>query len=58
MDNVFSWLENTWLAEIIRSTAYLYPVLESVHIIGISSSSARPPPSTSDYSASAGRCCG
>ncbi|WP_405547633.1 hypothetical protein OG478_52250 [Streptomyces phaeochromogenes] len=36
MDNVFSWLENTWLAEIIRSTAYLYPVLESVHIIGIS----------------------
>ncbi|MGX1509573.1 DUF6644 family protein [Streptomyces collinus] len=35
MDNVFSWLENTWLAEIIRSTAYLYPMLESIHIIGI-----------------------
>ncbi len=35
MDNVFSWLEDTWLAEVIRSTAYLYPVLESVHIIGI-----------------------
>ncbi|MFJ1787267.1 DUF6644 family protein [Streptomyces anulatus] len=35
MDTVFSWLENTWLAEIIRSTAYLYPMLESIHIIGI-----------------------
>ncbi|WP_405928061.1 hypothetical protein OG554_05020 [Streptomyces griseus] len=35
MDNVFSWLENTWLAETIRSTAYLYPMLESIHIIGI-----------------------
>lgn len=35
MDNVFSWLEGTWLAEVVRSTAYLYPMLESVHIIGI-----------------------
>ncbi|MEU4176406.1 DUF6644 family protein [Streptomyces sp. NPDC026589] len=35
MNDVFSWLENTWLAEAVRSTAYLYPVLESVHIIGI-----------------------
>ncbi|MEV7907580.1 DUF6644 family protein [Streptomyces anulatus] len=35
MDTVFSWLENTWLAEIILSTAYLYPMLESIHIIGI-----------------------
>ncbi|MBU7600803.1 hypothetical protein JGS22_025075 [Streptomyces sp. P38-E01] len=35
MDTVFSWLENTWLAETIRSTAYLYPMLESIHIIGI-----------------------
>ncbi|MGW4624905.1 DUF6644 family protein [Streptomyces rubiginosohelvolus] len=35
MDTVFSWLENTWLAETVRSTAYLYPMLESIHIIGI-----------------------
>ncbi|MER5813776.1 hypothetical protein [Streptomyces californicus] len=35
MDTVFSWLEGTGLAEIIRSTAYLYPMLESIHIIGI-----------------------
>ncbi|CAM5476277.1 hypothetical protein STENM223S_08343 [Streptomyces tendae] len=35
MDTVFSWLEGTRLAEIIRSTAYLYPILESIHIIGI-----------------------
>lgn len=35
MDTVFSWLESTWLAEIIRSTAYLYPMLESIHVIGI-----------------------
>ncbi|MCI3223488.1 DUF6644 family protein [Streptomyces sp. NP-1717] len=35
MNNVFSWLEDTWLAETVRSTAYLYPVLESIHIVGI-----------------------
>ncbi|MBQ1115557.1 hypothetical protein [Streptomyces sp. C3-3] len=35
MNNIFSWLEDTWLAETVRSTAYLYPVLESIHIVGI-----------------------
>ncbi|WP_328349492.1 hypothetical protein OG800_02335 [Streptomyces sp. NBC_00445] len=35
MDSVFSWLEDSWFAEAVRGTAYLYPVLESVHIIGI-----------------------
>lgn len=35
MDGIYSWLEETSLAEAIRGTAYLYPMLESVHIIGI-----------------------
>ncbi|MFF4270381.1 DUF6644 family protein [Streptomyces sp. NPDC001536] len=35
MDSVFSWLEDTGFAEAVRGTAYLYPMLESVHIIGI-----------------------
>jgi hypothetical protein len=35
MDGIFSWLEDGPLAETIRGTAYLYPVLESIHIIGI-----------------------
>ncbi|WP_218835580.1 DUF6644 family protein [Streptomyces sp. SA15] len=35
MDSVFSWLEDSWFSEVVRGTAYLYPVLESVHIIGI-----------------------
>ncbi|MEU4453034.1 hypothetical protein AB0F44_17000 [Nocardioides sp. NPDC023903] len=35
MGGIFSWMENTGLAEAIRGTAYLYPILESVHIIGI-----------------------
>jgi hypothetical protein len=35
MDDVFSWLEDGWFAEAIRSAAYLYPILESIHIIGI-----------------------
>lgn len=35
MNGVFSWLEDSWFAEAIRGTAYLYPMLESVHIIGI-----------------------
>lgn len=35
MGDVFSWLEDGWFSEAIRSTAYLYPILESVHILGI-----------------------
>ncbi|MEU6379381.1 hypothetical protein [Streptomyces sp. NPDC046909] len=35
MDSVFSWLEDSWFAEAVRGTDYLYPMLESVHIIGI-----------------------
>jgi hypothetical protein len=35
MDDVFAWLEDGWFAEAVRGTAYLYPMLESVHIIGI-----------------------
>ncbi|MEK0153426.1 hypothetical protein [Arthrobacter oryzae] len=35
MNGVFSWLEDSWFAEAIRGTAYLYPMLESVHITGI-----------------------
>ncbi|MER6424733.1 DUF6644 family protein [Streptomyces sp. NPDC001137] len=35
MDSVFSWLEDSWFAEVVRGTDYLYPILESVHIIGI-----------------------
>ncbi|CAL9657469.1 hypothetical protein SUDANB176_06854 [Streptomyces sp. enrichment culture] len=35
MDDVFSWLEDGWLAEAVRGTAYLYPMLGSVHVIGI-----------------------
>jgi hypothetical protein len=34
MDDVFAWLEDGWFAEAVRGTAYLYPMLESVHIIG------------------------
>ena len=35
LDDVFSWLEDGWFGEAVRGTAYLYPMLESVHIIGI-----------------------
>ncbi|MBK3570931.1 hypothetical protein [Streptomyces sp. MBT62] len=35
MDSVFSWLEDSGFAEAVRGTTYLYPMLESVHIIGI-----------------------
>ena len=35
MADFFSWLEGGPLAEAIRGTAYLYPVLGSIHIIGI-----------------------
>jgi hypothetical protein len=35
MDDVLTWFEAGPLAEAIRGTAYLYPVLESLHIIGI-----------------------
>lgn len=35
MNGVFSWLEDSWFADSVRGTAYLYPMLESVHIIGI-----------------------
>ena len=28
------WLENTWLAVTIRESAWLYPGVETVHIIG------------------------
>lgn len=35
MDGVFSWLEDGWFGEAVRGTAYMYPMLESVHIIGI-----------------------
>jgi hypothetical protein len=35
MNGFFSWLEDGRLAEAVRGTAYLYPLLESVHIIGI-----------------------
>ena len=35
MNDVFSWLEDSGLAETIRGTAYLYPVLGSLHILGI-----------------------
>ncbi|MET9440644.1 hypothetical protein [Streptomyces sp. NPDC006610] len=35
MDEVFFRLEDSWFAEAVRGTAYLYPMLESVHIIGI-----------------------
>ncbi|MEB3372344.1 DUF6644 family protein [Saccharopolyspora mangrovi] len=34
-NDFFDWLEAGWFAEAIRSTAYLYPTLESIHIIGI-----------------------
>ena len=35
MDDLFSWLEDSPFAEVVRETAYLYPTLESIHIIGI-----------------------
>ena len=35
MDDFLSWLEGGPLAEAIRGTAYLYPLLGSIHIIGI-----------------------
>ena len=35
MDDLLTWLEDGWLAEAVRGTAYLYPVLESIHILGI-----------------------
>ncbi|WP_104139015.1 hypothetical protein [Arthrobacter sp. ZGTC131] len=35
MDDFFAWLEDGPFADAIRGTAYLYPMLESIHIIGI-----------------------
>jgi hypothetical protein len=35
MYDFLSWLEDGPLADAVRGTAYLYPMLESVHIIGI-----------------------
>ena len=35
MNEVYSWLEGGPIAEAIRGTAYLYPLLGSVHILGI-----------------------
>jgi hypothetical protein len=35
MDDLLSWLQDGPLAETIRGTAYLYPLLGSLHIIGI-----------------------
>ncbi|WP_458114247.1 hypothetical protein M1D88_09340 [Arthrobacter sp. R1-13] len=35
MSEILSWLEDGWLAEAVRGTDYLYPVLGSLHIIGI-----------------------
>lgn len=35
LDGVFSWLEESGFAEIVRGTAYFYPILEAVHILGI-----------------------
>ncbi len=35
MDDLFSWLEDSGFAETVRGTAYLYPILEAVHILGI-----------------------
>ncbi|NIK61525.1 hypothetical protein [Kribbella shirazensis] len=35
MGEVFAWLEDSAFSEAIRGTAYLYPILESIHIIGI-----------------------
>lgn len=33
--DIYSWLEDTLVAEAVRGTPYLYPTLETVHIIGI-----------------------
>lgn len=35
MVDFFSWLEDSAVADAIRSTAYLYPLLGSFHILGI-----------------------
>ncbi|KQT93526.1 hypothetical protein ASG49_00460 [Marmoricola sp. Leaf446] len=35
MNELLSWLEDGWLAEAVRGTPYMYPMLESIHIIGI-----------------------
>ncbi|WP_062356757.1 hypothetical protein [Herbidospora yilanensis] len=35
MDDFLSWLQGGPLTEAIRGTPYLYPVLESIHILGI-----------------------
>ena len=35
VNDLLAWLEDGWLAEAVRGTAYLYPVLETIHILGI-----------------------
>lgn len=35
MDDFFSWLQAGPIADAIRGTPYLYPTLESIHILGI-----------------------
>src|SRR5690349_14570905 len=35
MADFLDWLEGSGMAEAVRATAYLYPTLESIHIIGI-----------------------
>ena len=33
--DIYTWLEDTLVAEAVRGTPYLYPTLETIHIIGI-----------------------
>ncbi|RYB93709.1 hypothetical protein EUA93_04660 [Nocardioides oleivorans] len=33
--DIYSWLEDNVVAEAVRGTPYLYPTLETIHIIGI-----------------------
>ena len=33
--DIYTWLEDTPIAEAVRGTPYLYPSLETIHIIGI-----------------------
>ena len=31
----FTWCENTWLGEAIRDSRWLFPVIESIHLLGL-----------------------
>jgi hypothetical protein len=35
LEAIYEWLQNTWLADAIGQSSYLFPLLESLHVLSI-----------------------